>query len=297
MKGRFLLVFLALSVSGLSQTPSLESWASRLRAGHERLAAAESDEERLAQHDSLLVWWSAALDAGIARSSALEVLEGLCAMPEAGKNREWVKAISWNVELSDRTQRYGGFICADDGANGSAAGYTTTALTHDYKSGRWSGSARYAADRWPGAIYYGIVLTHHRKDAHYTLLGWDGGDALITRKLVEPLWVRRGKVRLGDRTLIGPDGPGNRLVLEFADDAVVALRYEEDAQRIVWDHLSPFESHLKGMTAFYGPDMTYDALVWRKGQWVYEPDVRVADPSLRGPFIAPPSRSRSRSRG
>ena len=274
----------------MAQPDSPSAWANVLRNGHEQLAAAVSDSDRLVWHDSLLGWWEAALNTGLGNSEELTALEGRLAMPEAGRGKEWVRVISWNVELADRTQRYGGFVLTAD----EQGGYTTIPLEQDLRSGSWTANGRYANDHWPGAIYYDIVLTRHKKDTYFTLLGWDGADALVTRKIVEPLWVKRGRIRLGDRILVTPEGPANRMVLEYADDASVALRYEPENHRIVLDHLSPVAPHLKGVHSFYGPDMTYDALVWGKGTWLYEPDVKVADPNLDAPYNAPPTLRRRR---
>jgi hypothetical protein len=44
-----------------------------------------------------------------------------------------------------------------------------------------------------------------------------------------------------------------------------------------------------------GPDMTYDALAWRKGRWILLEDIEVADPTLEGPWNDPkPRRARRR---
>lgn len=284
------LLLIALHPSLSGQVLSLEGWAALLKSGHARLAAAQTDDVRTALNDSLIDWWSEALDAGLGRAPELAALNGVLALPEVGRGDEWMRVISWNVELSDRTQRYGGFILPSDG-NG---GYEVVPLVHDLRSDSWSNMGRCDADHWPGAIYYDVLLTHHRNEPTYTLLGWDGGDALVTRKVVEPLWMRRGRVRFGHRIIIGEEGLVNRLVLEFADDAVVTVRYEEPQDRIVLDHLSPSAPHLKGSTAFYGPDMTYDALVWTKGNWVLQPDVEVADPNMRAPYNPPPNLRRRR---
>ena len=241
-------------------------------------------------HDSLIGWWSEALDAGLGRAPELEALNGTLALPEVGRGAEWIRVISWNVELTDRTQRYGGFILPSDGDGG----YEVVPLEHDLRADAWTNMGRCDAEHWPGAIYYDVLLTHHRKNPTYTLLGWDGGDALVTRKVVEPLWMRRGRVRFGHRVIIGEEGLVNRLVLEYADDAVVTVRYEEQRDRIVLDHLSPTAPHLKGSTAFYGPDMTYDALIWSKGNWVLQPNVDVADPNIRAPYNPPPQLRRRR---
>ncbi len=273
-----------------AQNLSPDAWANLLRSGHEQLASASTDAERLSLHDSLLTWWNDALEAGLGQHPALALLEGKLALPTAGRGDEWVRVISWNVELTDRTQRYGGFILAADGKGQTHI----TPLQQSRRSKAWTPQGRVQPDDWPGAIYYDVILTHHRKTPYYTLLGWDGADALVTQKIVEPLHIKRGRIRFGDRTLIGPDGTTSRIILTYADDAVVALRHEPASKRIVMDHLSPFAPHLKGVRSFYGPDMSYDALVWRKGHWLYEPDVEVADPNIKAPYNAPPSTRRRR---
>jgi hypothetical protein len=284
------ILFAAFTSSLSGQDLSLEAWAALLKSGHSRLAAAQSDDERIALHDSLIGWWTLALDQGLGRAPELADLDGTLALPEAGRGTEWIRVISWNVELNDRTQRYGGFILPSDGKGG----YEVVPLVHNLRADSWTNMGRCDVDHWPGAIYYDVLLTTHRKSPTYTLLGWDGGDALVTRKMVEPISVRRGRVRFGHRIIIGEEGLVNRLVLEYADDAVVTVRYEEQRDRIVLDHLSPTAPHLKGSTAFYGPDMTYDALVWSKGNWILKPNVDVADPKIRAPYNPPPQLRRRR---
>lgn len=292
MNVKFLLsfAFLALSPFLWAQNLTPDAWANVLRSGHERLAAASTDAERLSLHDSLLTWWSEALESGLGQHPAIDLLEGKLALPTAGRGEEWVRVISWNVELMDRTQRYGGFIVAMDGKHQAQI----TPLQQSRRTKAWTANGRIQPEDWPGAIYYDVILTHHRKTPYYTLLGWDGADALVTQKIIEPLQIKRGRVRFGDRTLIGPDGRTSRIILTYADDAVVALRHEPDNKRIVMDHLSPFAPHLKGAWSFYGPDMSYDALLWRKGHWLYQPDVEVADPNIKAPYNAPPSSRRRR---
>jgi len=290
VKALLLLTVLAIAPLAQSQKSLPERWAVQLRSGHESLRSASNDAERLAQHDSLLIWWEAALNEGFGNSEAIEDLSSLLAIPEVGRGTDWVRVISWNVELEDRTQRYGGFVLK----GAASGGYSSHALKQDLKADSWSNMSAASADDWPGAIYYDILLTRHKKQVAYTFLGWDGADGLVTRKMVQPIEFRRNTIRFGNRSLIGPEGNIHRWVLEYADDAVVTLRYEDQKERIVMDHLSPTAPHLKGSTAFYGPDMSYDAFNWHKGSWFYEPDVQVADPNLDAPYIAPPATRRRR---
>jgi hypothetical protein len=273
-----------------AQSLSTQGWASLLVSGHQQLKESNTDEARLARHDSLLGWWRQALEQGLGKDPSIQILKPYLALPEAGTGSDWVRVVSWNVELSDRSQRYGCFVVTI----GEGLQHQVIELEQDLRAKPWAPTTRVAPDSWPGAIYYEVILNHHRRKPYYTLLGWDGADALVTRKLIEPIDLNRGRVRLGNRNIVGQNGLMNRVVLEYADDANVALRYEPSKERIVMDHLSPFEPHLQGSTAFYGPDMSYDALIWEKGNWLYAPDVEVSDPKLNAPYIAPPNARRRR---
>ena len=52
-------------------------------------------------------------------------------------------------------------------------------------------------DRWQGGLYYGGILTTTETPPVYTLLAWDGADALTTRKWVETVETRNSRVRFG----------------------------------------------------------------------------------------------------
>lgn len=51
------------------------------------------------------------------------------------------------------------------------------------------------------------------------------------------------------------------------------LSYEEEYDRIMYDHLAPETPALVGMYSMYVPDLSYDALVNENGRWVLKEDV------------------------
>jgi hypothetical protein len=144
---------------------------------------------------------------------------------------------------------------------------------------------RFAADAWPGAVYYQAVLTYERRAPVYTLLGWDGADGLTTRKVVEVLELHGGQLRFGAPRIEARGATQRRLVLEYGDALSVLLRH--DGERIVMDHLSPRSADVKGVAALYGPDMTYDALEWDGKRWNLRENVDVRDPNLQVTFPDP----------
>jgi len=95
-------------------------------------------------------------------------------------------------------------------------------------------------------------------------------------------------------------------VLEYADAVQVSLRYQAEAkgrdgheQRLVFDHLAPREPHLTGISAYYGPDMTFDAYVPQKkgAPWVLQENVpAIQTLSKDRPFVDPRSRNAPRNR-
>jgi hypothetical protein len=75
------------------------------------------------------------------------------------------------------------------------------------------------------------------------------------------------------------------------------MRFEEENARIVMDHLAPESPEFEGQKAFYGPTLSYDALVWRKDGWQWESDVDVANPNdgSRRQYRDPAGRARRRN--
>ena len=129
----------------------------------------------------------------------------------------------------------------------------------------------------------------------YTLLGWDGADGLVTRKVIETMSVNNGRVRIGLPYIERDNGLKKRHVLEYGDIIQVTLKYEEDSERIILDRLAPNDPSLKGQTAFYGPTLEYDQYEWKDSKWVMESFVDVKNEGKRKdrkPYNDPRPKSR-----
>ena len=68
--------------------------------------------------------------------------------------------------------------------------------------------------------------------------------------------------------------PPMRLILKYGGDYAASVRWNEEEELIVMDHLSPPDAKLKGVYRMYGPDMSYDALRWDKKWWYLDPEVK-----------------------
>lgn len=136
-------------------------------------------------------------------------------------------------------------------------------------------------NNWYGALYYKILANRHRGKTYYTILGWDGKDNITNRKVIDVINIQGKSVILGasifkdERKL-----PLHRLIYEYANDVSMALNYDEKEKMIIMDHLAPEDSRFEGQYQFYGPDFSYDALQFKKGQWLFKRDVFAKNRSL-----------------
>ena len=213
-----------------------------------------------------------------------------------------LRVYTWNWAHEDRTSGYGGLV-AFQSKDGDVE---FTRLLDLSSADRTDEQQSLKAEDWHGALYYAMVPDAVDKDT-WLLLGWDDADAQVTRKVIEPLQIRPRGIRFGAPVLQTTAGLRRRHILEYADAVQASLRYQPEErgrngheERIVFDHLGPREPHLSGITAYYGPDMTFDAFIPGKrpgAPWVLKEKTEVSQ-ALPGdrPFVDPRPRNGGRNR-
>lgn len=279
-----------LGMTFTAQATTVEDFVSQYKA----IQKATNDAKRLALSDQLAAdmvnhWTEHPLE-----DEAAEILGPHMGFASAGSGKNELAIVSWNVELKNQTHAYGAVVIFH-GKRGeqlveSLRYKRSTALrpTLDTKS-------RFTSREWPGAVYYEVLIREQGSRPVYTLLGWDGADNIRTRKIVETLSVSGTKLKFGVPIISAGRGSTKRYIMEYSDQVSAILQWREDLNMIVMDHLSPPSEDLEGQTSYYGPDMSYDALVWKKNQWILQEDVDVRDPKIQGPWNNP-KRLRRRSR-
>lgn len=127
---------------------------------------------------------------------------------------------------------------------------------------------------WIGAIYYRIILTKHKEQSYYTLLGYDENNMRSTKKRMEILtFDLMGKPVFGkpiisfvEDTL--PKQAQSRFWLEYKKDANARFQFDEELNMIIYDHLIPEEGEV-GKKFTYIPDGDYEGFKWKDGKWVH----------------------------
>jgi hypothetical protein len=177
------------------------------------------------------------------------------------------KLITWNVPHNDDTFGFYGRIRF---ANKSSEPAKIIRLNDARLSISKPQSKQLGADNWYGALYYKIIRTKHKRKTYYTLLGWNGNTALSNQKIIDVLQVSKdGRVTFGAPLFEDTKAGKYRVVLEYAEQAAVSLRYLENDAVIVFDHLVPTNPLFEGQFAFYSSDFSNDAYRFEKGKWKF----------------------------
>lgn len=198
------------------------------------------------------------------------------------------RLFTWNVPNMTGGHRYEGLLLVQDGKRQQVIELRDR--TADVSAPE---VPELGPDRWYGALYYQVVPVKKGGKTYYTLLGWKGFNKVETRKVIEVLSFRGGTPRFGAPLFGTGKLKKQRVVFGYSFQATMTLRYESEQERIVLDHLVPARTDLEGQWAFYGPDMSYDAYVWEKGQWRFVRDIDARDNKRDNkPFKAPPTAPR-----
>ena len=179
------------------------------------------------------------------------------------------RILNWNVPLTYKNHYECLFVLPtkDDS-------YRIVTCTNSRKDLSSVANRGLSAKDWPGALYYEIIPLSKKEADKFVLLGWDGYNKTSTRKILEVVTIGERTVKFGANIFKDYDSPIKRFVMEYRDDTIAGLTYDPKFKRIVFDHLSPPRPDLKGQYQFYGPDMTFDAFVMKKGQLYFRENVK-----------------------
>jgi hypothetical protein len=174
-----------------------------------------------------------------------------------------LKIITWNLNLREGAGKYFCYFIKKNPERN-----TVYKLTADYHENTPTKDTTYSAKNWYGALYYDLKpIAETNSKSSWVLLGLDYGNPLISRKIVDVLsFDDKDSPVFGSKCFETDKGIKFREVFEYASSATMTLRFTSDTS-IVFDHLVPFSPEMINNRRFYGPDYSYDALLYRNGKW------------------------------
>ena len=139
---------------------------------------------------------------------------------------------------------------------------------------------------WFGALYYEMLRVRSFGKTYYTLLGWNGNDALSTLKIIDVISIRNNsEVVFGDDLFVGYGKNQRRIVFEYSSKTQMTLRREKikkgrrSAKMIVFDRLEPMAPGLEGLYQFYVPSTNIvDAFIFKNDKWQFIKDIDARNP-------------------
>lgn len=168
-------------------------------------------------------------------------------------------------------------------------------------------------ENWIGSVYQTLVETKHEGKMYYTLLGWTGVNALVQRKVIEPICFRSNSSRPQfGQALFRREKNLRRVLLEYSRGAMVNVRFDEQIVRtyenkkikkkgrtinvqvpkeermkmILFDEIAPMLPGMEGLPQYYAPTGTEMAYVFVNGRWELRDNAqgRLSDPKLNKEF-------------
>ncbi len=119
--------------------------------------------------------------------------------------------------------------------------------------------------KWIGAEYYSILPPDDK--GNYVLLGWKGVSNLVSGRLIEVLHFENDQAVFGAPIFNYFKKDQKRILFFYTKQATMMLKYIEDKKWIIFDHLEPSDTMMRGKFEYYGPDLTYDGLTFSEKKW------------------------------
>lgn len=178
-----------------------------------------------------------------------------------------INIFTWNYQGSNFQYKYGGVVQYRVGEGNKFLVFELKPTLNQVPHNRTS------HNQWYGCLYYKIIENRYKDIVTYTVFGWDGFNSVVSRKVIDVITVNRNGAFFGKPIFYMEKGRMERMLFQYNARTVMMLDYEEQNERIIFDHLSPSDPAEKGNFKMYGPDSTYDALEYKKGKWYLKKDI------------------------
>lgn len=115
-------------------------------------------------------------------------------------------------------------------------------------------------ENWFGALVYDIQPIQFGGEKHYLLFGYNASGNFNRQKIVDVLtFDQHGNAVLGKPVFPVEDRMVSRFILRYAAEAKLTLRYDDERNLIIYDHLIPARSRYDKEQLIFVPDGSYCA--------------------------------------
>lgn len=135
-----------------------------------------------------------------------------------------------------------------------------------------------AETAWYGCIYYKMAQIRVKDGYGYLMLGYAPIDDNRQYKIIDVMIPNKRGVKFGANIFENASGKKtSRVIFEYGRNVQMTLELDKKKKKIIFDHLTEIGRDDNGKP-IYGPDMSVDSYVLKKGMWVYKGDVDARNP-------------------
>lgn len=126
----------------------------------------------------------------------------------------------------------------------------------------------------PPYLFYDFLAFESNRRPYFVLLGWAQTPHSNQKAALIARFDRGGKVNFKSRLMRNGKSRSSSITFEYAKEGSMMLKHDKKGKRIIFDRLVPLDKKYEGFFMFYGPDGTNDALILKKGEWIYTSEVK-----------------------
>lgn len=254
----------------LSSLDSLQDFELRLSGIGKEMILSYDEQTRLSSGKNFIIQLSRALKINGSFNYPFDSLKYVNFLNAPDES---FRIITWNIATDDEKFRYFGVIQMNPDLatkiHGAYAFRNFYPLIDRSDSANNFLFSELDASRWFGATYYKIILTKHKKQLYYTLLGWDGADKQSNKKIADVLFFREGSPKFGAPIFdLKRKQVYYRMVFEYNNAASMGLKYNDKYKYLLFENLVPNKDANIGNPAYYFPDGSFDYCIWKDGRWL-----------------------------
>lgn len=135
--------------------------------------------------------------------------------------------------------------------------------------------ADYDGESWYGALYYGLhAFTSTDSAKKYLLLGYNANDGVTNYKIADILTFGDGGAKFDSPVFISVDEEGRedakqRILLKYSDYSNVRLRYDDQLEMLIYDHIIPYAAPGNPESTILVADGSFEAYRLTEGRWIH----------------------------
>ncbi len=200
-----------------------------------------------------------------------------------------LKIYNWTLPLTDGSFEYFAFLQIRK----SKSEFLIIELTDKSDQIKAPENKILTSKNWYGALYHKVIYDKKLGQNYYTLLGWDGNNNLTNKKIIDIVNISKsGVVKFGGSIFKTEKRTKKRMIFEYAEDAIMSLKYYPESGKIIFNQLDPMSNNLKGVHEYYIPNLKYfDALIIKNKKWQIEKNTNITlDRSIKDKYWKDPEK-------